>query len=143
MSHLALKDLFSGFFVIDDEEEVEVPDKQQQVNEAPAKEQSQQTTKQNAIKSVPQKSASRYTTTSEERNNRMSNYSKNNSRNVVTMNNAYTKTMHHKKVQKCVYSNHVFFQIHKILLMSLKTAVRHLSIYNVLIKYQRKELLIF
>lgn len=37
MSHLALKDLFSGFFVIDDEEEVEVPDKQQQVNEAPAK----------------------------------------------------------------------------------------------------------
>lgn len=54
MSHLALKDLFSGFFVIDDEEEVEVPDKQQQVNEAPAKEQSQQTTKQNAIKSVPQ-----------------------------------------------------------------------------------------
>ncbi|MDI1743265.1 isochorismatase family protein [Staphylococcus aureus] len=80
MSHLALKDLFSGFFVIDDEEEVEVPDKQQQVNEAPAKEQSQQTTKQNAIKSVPQKSASRYTTTSEERNNRMSNYSKNNSR---------------------------------------------------------------
>ncbi|HDM1019685.1 cell division protein SepF, partial [Staphylococcus aureus] len=24
MSHLALKDLFSGFFVIDDEEEVEV-----------------------------------------------------------------------------------------------------------------------
>ncbi|MQH84714.1 cell division protein SepF, partial [Escherichia coli] len=43
MSHLALKDLFSGFFVIDDEEEVEVPDKQQQVNEAPAKEQSQQT----------------------------------------------------------------------------------------------------
>ena len=29
MSHLALKDLFSGFFVIDDEEEVEVPDKQQ------------------------------------------------------------------------------------------------------------------
>ena len=78
MSHLALKDLFSGFFVIDDEEEVEVPDKQQQVNEAPAKEQSQQTTKQNAIKSVPQKSASRYTTTSEERNNRMSNYSKNN-----------------------------------------------------------------
>ncbi len=72
VSHLALKDLFSGFFVIDDEEEVEVPDKQQQVNEAPAKEQSQQTTKQNAIKSVPQKSASRYTTTSEERNNRMS-----------------------------------------------------------------------
>ncbi len=67
MSHLALKDLFSGFFVIDDEEEVEVPDKQQQVNEAPAKEQSQQTTKQNAIKSVPQKSASRYTTTSEEK----------------------------------------------------------------------------
>ncbi len=31
VSHLALKDLFSGFFVIDDEEEVEVPDKQQQV----------------------------------------------------------------------------------------------------------------
>lgn len=52
------------------------------------------------------------------------------------------QTMHHKKVQKCVYSNHVFFQIHKILQMSLKTAVRHLSIYNVLIKYQRKELLI-
>ena len=49
MSHLALKDLFSGFFVIDDEEEVEVPDKQQQVNEAPAKEQSQQTTKQNKV----------------------------------------------------------------------------------------------
>ncbi len=142
MSHLALKDLFSGFFVIDDEEEVEVPDKQQQVNEAPAKEQSQQTTKQNAIKSVPQKSASRYTTTSEERNNRMSNYSKNNSRNVVTMNNA-TPNNASQKVQKCVYSNHVFFQIHKILLMSLKTAVRHLSIYNVLIKYQRKELLIF
>ncbi len=37
MSHLALKDLFSGFFVIDDEEEVEVPDKQQQVNESASK----------------------------------------------------------------------------------------------------------
>lgn len=142
MSHLALKDLFSGFFVIDDEEEVEVPDKQQQVNEAPAKEQSQQTTKQNAIKSVPQKSASRYTTTSEERNNRMSNYSKNNSRNVVTMNNATPNNASQESSKMCLFEPRVF-QIHKILQMSLKTAVRHLSIYNVLIKYQRKELLIF
>ena len=108
MSHLALKDLFSGFFVIDDEEEVEVPDKQQQVNEAPAKEQSQQTTKQNAIKSVPQKSASRYTTTSEERNNRMSNYSKNNSRNVVTMNNATPNNASQESSKMCLFEPRVF-----------------------------------
>lgn len=107
MSHLALKDLFSGFFVIDDEEEVEVPDKQQQVNEAPAKEQSQQTTKQNAIKSVPQKSASRYTT-SEERNNRMSNYSKNNSRNVVTMNNATPNNASQESSKMCLFEPRVF-----------------------------------
>ncbi|HCY0759663.1 TPA: cell division protein SepF [Staphylococcus aureus] len=108
MSHLALKDLFSGFFVIDDEEEVEVPDKQQQVNEAPAKEQSQQTTKQNAIKSVSQKSASRYTTTSEERNNRMSNYSKNNSRNVVTMNNATPNNASQESSKMCLFEPRVF-----------------------------------
>ncbi len=110
MSHLALKDLFSGFFVIDDEEEVEVPEQQQQVTEAPAKEKLQQTTKQNAIKSVPQKSASRYTTTSEERNNLMSHDLKNNSRNVVKLSTMLHQKMHHKKVQKCVYSNHVFFR---------------------------------
>lgn len=142
MSHLALKDLFSGFFVIDDEEEVEVPDKQQQVNEAPAKEQSQQTTKQNAIKSVPQKSASRYTTTSEERNNRMSNYSKNNSRNVVTMNNATPNNASQESSKMCLFEPRVFSDTQDIA-DELKTAVRHLSIYNVLIKYQRKELLIF
>lgn len=142
MSHLALKDLFSGFFVIDDEEEVEVPDKQQQVNEAPAKEQSQQTTKQNAIKSVPQKSASRYTTTSEERNNRMSNYSKNNSRNVVTMNNATPNNASQESSKMCLFEPRVFSDTQDIA-DELKNAVRHLSIYNVLIKYQRKELLIF
>ncbi len=119
MSHLALKDLFSGFFVIDDEEEVEVPDKQQQVNERQQK--SSHNKQQNKTQSNQslKKSASRYTTTSEERNNRMSNYSKNNLRNVVTMTMLH-QTMHHKKVQKCVYSNHVFSQIHKILLMKLK-----------------------
>ena len=71
----------------------------------------------------------------------MSNYSKNNSRNVVTMNNA-TPNNASQESSKCVYSNHVFSDTQDIA-DELKTAVRHLSIYNVLIKYQRKELLIF
>ncbi len=45
--------------------------------------------------------------------------------------------MHHKKNQKCVYSNHAFFQIHNILLMSLKTAAT-LSIYNVSIRSAKR-----
>ncbi|EHJ07059.1 cell division protein SepF [Staphylococcus simiae] len=112
MSPLALKDLFSGFFVIDDEEEVEVPERNDKVREQePVKEQSQavnEPTTQNSIKSVPQKTTPRYTTTSEERNSRMTNNSKNNNRNVVTMNNATPNYSAQESSKMCLFEPRVF-----------------------------------
>ncbi len=72
----------------------------------------------------------------------MSNYSKNNSRNVVTMNNATPNNASQESSKMCLFEPRVFSDTQDIA-DELKTAVRHLSIYNVLIKYQRKELLIF
>lgn len=112
MSPLALKDLFSGFFVIDDEEEVEMPERNDKVREQePVKEQAKainEQTTQNSIKSVPQKSTSRYTTTSEERNSRMTNNSKNNNRNVVNMNNATTNYSAQESSKMCLFEPRVF-----------------------------------
>ena len=72
----------------------------------------------------------------------MSNYSKNNSRNVVTMNNATPNNASQESSKMCLFEPRVFSDTQDIA-DELKIAVRHLSIYNVLIKYQRKELLIF
>lgn len=118
MSPLALKDLFNGFFVVEDEEEVEVPEereperdrKPEREVESP-KEPVQQpaASKTSAIKSVPQKSTSRYNTTSEERNYRMSNNSKSNTRNVVTMNNNIQSNYATQESSKmCLFEPRVF-----------------------------------
>ncbi|MBE9430106.1 cell division protein SepF [Staphylococcus warneri] len=118
MSPLALKDLFNGFFVVEDEEEVEVPEereperdrKPEREVESP-KEPVQQpaASKTSAIKSVPQKSTSRYNTTSEERNYRMSNNSKSNTRNVVTMNNNVQSNYAAQESSKmCLFEPRVF-----------------------------------
>ena len=118
MSPLALKDLFNGFFVVEDEEEVEVPEeceperdrKPEREVESP-KEPVQQpaASKTSAIKSVPQKSTTRYNTTSEERNYRMSNNSKSNTRNVVTMNNNVQSTNATQESSKmCLFEPRVF-----------------------------------
>ncbi|MCO6218934.1 cell division protein SepF [Staphylococcus epidermidis] len=98
---MALKDLFNNFFVVEEEEEVEGPEEREssrsrervQEREDYNRNENQATpqtfnNKQQAIKSVPQKNTLRSNTTSEERNYRMNNNSKNNSRNVVTMNQA-------------------------------------------------------
>jgi cell division inhibitor SepF len=118
VSPLALKDLFNGFFVVEDEEEVEVPEereperdrKPEREVESP-KEPVQQpaASKTSAIKSVPQKSTSRYNTTSEERNYRMSNNSKSNTRNVVTMNNNVQSNYATQESSKmCLFEPRVF-----------------------------------
>lgn len=118
MSPLALKDLFNGFFVVEDEEEVEVPEereperdrKPEREVESP-KEPVQQpaASKTSAIKSVPQKSTTRYNTTSEERNYRMSNNSKSNTRNVVTMNNNVQSNYATQESSKmCLFEPRVF-----------------------------------
>lgn len=118
MSPLALKDLFNGFFVVEDEEEVEVPEereperdrKPEREVESP-KEPVQQpaASKTSAIKSVPQKSTKRYNTTSEERNYRMSNNSKSNTRNVVTMNNNVQSNYATQESSKmCLFEPRVF-----------------------------------
>ncbi|EEQ80184.1 hypothetical protein STAWA0001_0954 [Staphylococcus warneri L37603] len=115
---MALKDLFNGFFVVEDEEEVEVPEereperdrKPEREVESP-KEPVQQpaASKTSAIKSVPQKSTSRYNTTSEERNYRMSNNSKSNTRNVVTMNNNVQSNYATQESSKmCLFEPRVF-----------------------------------
>nr|WP_241158857.1 cell division protein SepF [Staphylococcus warneri] len=115
---MALKDLFNGFFVVEDEEEVEVPEereperdrKSEREVESP-KEPMQQpaASKTSAIKSVPQKSTTRYNTTSEERNYRMSNNSKSNTRNVVTMNNNVQSTNATQESSKmCLFEPRVF-----------------------------------
>lgn len=118
MSPLALKDLFNGFFVVEDEEEVKVPEeceperdrKPEREVESP-KEPVQQpaASKTSAIKSVPQKSTTRYNTTSEERNYRMSNNSKSNTRNVVTMNNNVQSNYATQESSKmCLFEPRVF-----------------------------------
>lgn len=118
MSPLALKDLFNGFFVVEDEEEVEVPEERESERdrkperevESP-KEPVQQpaASKTSAIKSVPQKSTTRYNTTSEERNYRMSNNSKSNTRNVVTMNNNVQSNYATQESSKmCLFEPRVF-----------------------------------
>lgn len=118
MSPLALKDLFNGFFVVEDREEVEVPEeceperdrKPEREVESP-KEPVQQpaASKTSAIKSVPQKSTTRYNTTSEERNYRMSNNSKSNTRNVVTMNNNVQSNYATQESSKmCLFEPRVF-----------------------------------
>ena len=72
MSPLALKDLFNGFFVVEDEEEVEAPEEREtsqtreraqerdvesrNENNVPSTQSQNNVNKQNAIKSVPQKS---------------------------------------------------------------------------------------
>lgn len=118
MSPLALKDLFNGFFVVEDEEEVEVSEereperdrKPEREVESP-KEPVQQpaASKTSAIKSVPQKSTTRYNTTSEERNYRMNNNSKSNTRNVVTMNNNVQSNYATQESSKmCLFEPRVF-----------------------------------
>ena len=64
--------------------------------------------KQQAIKSVPQKNTLRSNTTSEERNYRMNNNSKNNSRNVVTMNQASQSYAAQESSKMCLFEPRVF-----------------------------------
>nr|WP_242540738.1 cell division protein SepF [Staphylococcus warneri] len=115
---MALKDLFNGFFVVEDEEEVEVPEEREpERDRKPEREvespkepvQKPAASKTSAIKSVPQKSTSRYNTTSEERNYRMSNNSKSNTRNVVTMNNNVQSNYATQESSKmCLFEPRVF-----------------------------------
>lgn len=123
MSPLALKDLFNGFFVVEDEEEVEAPEERESArsreraqdrdvesrneNTTPAQTQNN-ISRQNAIKSVPQKSTNRQNATSEERNYRMNNNSKNNSRNVVTMNQASQSYTAQESSKMCLFEPRVF-----------------------------------
>lgn len=96
---MALKDLFSGFFVVEEEDdELEAPEKEQgrQQNKQQAQSQTnfneyknnENTERQKSIQSVPKKQSSRLQQSSGERKYQMNNTSsKNNARNVVNMNN--------------------------------------------------------
>ena len=124
MSPLALKDLFNGFFVVEDEEEVEAPEEREtshtrergqerdvesrNENNLTSSQSQNNVNKQNAIKSVPQKSTTRKGATSEERNYRMNNNSKNNSRNVVTMNQASQSYTAQESSKMCLFEPRVF-----------------------------------
>lgn len=96
---MALKDLFSGFFVFEEEDdELEAPEEEQgrQQNKQQAQSQTnfneyknnENTERQRSIQSVPKKQSSRLQQSSGERKYQMNNTSsKNNARNVVNMNN--------------------------------------------------------
>lgn len=96
---MALKDLFSGFFVVEEEDdELEAPEEEQgrQQNKQQAQSQTnfneyknnENTERQRSIQSVPKKQPSRLQQSSGERKYQMNNTSsKNNARNVVNMNN--------------------------------------------------------
>jgi cell division inhibitor SepF len=96
---VALKDLFSGFFVVEEEDdELEAPEEEQgrQQNKQQAQSQTnfneyknnENTERQRSIQSVPKKQSSRLQQSSGERKYQMNNTSsKNNARNVVNMNN--------------------------------------------------------
>ncbi|AAW54142.1 MAG: cell division protein SepF [Staphylococcus epidermidis] len=118
---MALKDLFNNFFVVEEEEEVEGPEEREssrsrervQEREDYNRNENQATpqtfnNKQQAIKSVPQKNTLRSNTTSEERNYRMNNNSKNNSRNVVTMNQASQSYTAQESSKMCLFEPRVF-----------------------------------
>ncbi|MCG1867221.1 cell division protein SepF [Staphylococcus epidermidis] len=118
---MALKDLFNNFFVVEEEEEVEGPEEREssrsrervQEREDYNHNENQATpqtfnNKQQAIKSVPQKNTLRSNTTSEERNYRMNNNSKNNSRNVVTMNQASQSYAAQESSKMCLFEPRVF-----------------------------------
>ena len=120
---MALKDLFNGFFVVEDEEEVELPEEREssrsreRVQERDSEARSDDVsssksqannTKQHAIKSVPQKGTMRHNTTSEERNYRMNNNSKSNSRNVVTMNQSPQTYATQESSKMCLFEPRVF-----------------------------------
>lgn len=118
---MALKDLFNNFFVVEEEEEVEGPEEREssrsrervQEREDYNRNENQATpqtfnNKQQAIKSVPQKNTLRSNTTSEERNYRMNNNSKNNSRNVVTMNQASQSHAAQESSKMCLFEPRVF-----------------------------------
>ena len=118
---MALKDLFNNFFVVEEEEEVEGPEEREssrsrervQEREDYNRNENQATpqtfnNKQQAIKSVPQKNTLRSNTTSEERNYRMNNNSKNNSRNVVTMNQASQSYTAQESLKMCLFEPRVF-----------------------------------
>lgn len=118
---MALKDLFNNFFVVEEEEEVEGPEEREssrsrervQEREDYNRNENQATpqtfnNKQQAIKSVPQKNTLRSNTTSEERNYRMNNNSKNNSRNVVTMNQALQSYAAQESSKMCLFEPRVF-----------------------------------
>lgn len=118
---MALKDLFNNFFVVEEEEEVEGPEEREssrsrervQEREDYNRNENQATpqtfnNKQQAIKSVPQKNTLRSNTTSEERNYRMNNNSKNNSRNVVTMNQASQSYAAKESSKMCLFEPRVF-----------------------------------
>ena len=121
MSPLALKDLFNNFFVVEEEEEVEGPEEREssrsrervQEREDYNRNENQATpqtfnNKQQAIKSVPQKNTLRSNTTSEERNYRMNNNSKSNSRNVVTMNQSSQNYATQESSKMCLFEPRVF-----------------------------------
>ena len=119
---MAIKDLFNNFFVVEEEEEVEGPEEREssrsrervQEREDYNRNENQATpqtfnNKQQAIKSVPQKNTLRSNTTSEERNYRMSNNSKSNTRNVVTMNNNVQSNYATQESSKmCLFEPRVF-----------------------------------
>src|SRR5699024_598644 len=94
----ALKDLFSGFFVVEEEDdELEAPEEQdRKQNKQTAQTQTnfnehtnnENSERQRSIQSVPKKQSSRLQQSSGERKYQMNNTSsKNNARNVVNMNN--------------------------------------------------------
>lgn len=118
---MALKDLFNNFFVVEEEEEVEGPEEREssrsrervQEREDYNRNENQATpqtfnNKQQAIKSVPQKNTLRSNTTSEERNYRMNNNSKSNSRNVVTMNQSSQNYATQESSKMCLFEPRVF-----------------------------------
>ncbi|PTI46879.1 cell division protein SepF [Staphylococcus succinus] len=97
---MALKDLFSGFFVVEEEDdELEAPpeeEKDKQQNKQQAQSQTnfreqpnnENIERQKSIQSVPKKQSSRLQQSSGERKYQMNNNTtKNNTRNVVNMNN--------------------------------------------------------
>ncbi|MDK9869118.1 cell division protein SepF [Staphylococcus equorum] len=88
---MALKDLFSGFFVVEEEDdELEAPEEEQAQSQTNFNEykNNENTERQRSIQSVPKKQSSRLQQSSGERKYQMNNTSsKNNARNVVNMNN--------------------------------------------------------
>ncbi len=114
MKLLALKDLFNGFFTVEEEDdELEAPPereprREQSQNQATETSHIEPNERQRSLQSVPKKQSSRYQSSQGERKYHMNQSQKSNTRNVVNMNNQEQYDYVQESSKMCLFEPRVF-----------------------------------